>query len=232
MGKQQPIIKDKQSFVIGLAAGVIVIGLAVFIGSAAKNELKVSNNDKKTTTTTKETKPGEKVEVKVDSKDHFRGNKNAAVTIVEFSDIQCPYCSRFHQTMKQVMENFPNDVKWVFKHFPLDSIHPYARKAAEATECAADQDKFWELTDKYYENQSKLSNAYIKEAAKEIGLDMDKFNKCYDSGKYAKKVDADFNYGKSLGVRGTPGSFINGISVPGALPYADLESVIREELSK
>ncbi len=234
--EEKPLIEDKRSFYLGLVTGVAAvsfIGLIFFMASQGKKE---SNNTDKIAQVknvpTKQVNPGEKIDVKVDGADHFRGNKNAKITIVEFSDIQCPYCSRFHESMKQVMAAYPNDVKWVFKHFPLESMHPYAKKAALATECAGDQDKFWELTDKYYENQGSMSDEYIQQAAVEIGLDMKKFTDCFTTNKYSKKVEADLSYGKTLGVRGTPGSFINGVSVPGAVPFSDLEASIQAELNK
>lgn len=166
------------------------------------------------------------VSINVSENDHIRGNKNAPVTIIEFSDFQCPYCSNFHETMKQVVENYPNDVRWVYKHFPLDSIHPYARKAAEASECAADQDKFWEYTDELFKNQSNISPEYFSRVAKSVGLNTSQFDECLDSEKYKSKVNNDYQQGIQAGVRGTPGNFINGQSVPSALPYEQIKSMI------
>jgi protein-disulfide isomerase len=230
------IIENKQSFFLGLSAGVILaslVMLAFVFGGGDLPAEKQAGTDSQLKSQSKTTNQlNKKAEVKVTDDDHFRGNKNAPVVIVEFSDIQCSYCSRFHQSMKQLVANYPNDIKWVFKHFPLDAMHPFARKAAEATECASDQGKFWELLDKYYDNQGQLSEAYIKQAAKEVGLEEKAFNDCFDHGKYAKKVEENFAYGKTLGVRGTPGNFLNGIAVSGAVPYADLESMLAEELSK
>lgn len=235
---EKPLIADKQSFYFGLMTGVALvslIGFILFASGLAKNETAdtvVGNNNVANEAPAKPVVAGERVKIDVTDKDHFRGNKNAKVTIVEYSDIQCPYCTRFHETMKQVASAYPNDVKWVFRHFPLASIHPYAKKAAEGTECAADQGKFWELTDKYYENQAQLSDEYIVTAAADLKLDMKKFNDCLKNGKYSAKVDADMNAGRKLGVQGTPGSFINGISIPGALPFSELEQTIKAELSK
>ncbi len=171
------------------------------------------------------------VDVSASAEDRSRGNLDAQVTIIEFSDLQCSYCARFHGTMKQVMENYPTQVRWVYKHFPLDSIHPYARKAAEASECSGDQGKFWEYTDSLYENQSKISPDYLVELAQEIGLETTQFEECLDSGKYADKVDADYQEGRGLGVSGTPGSFINGQVLGGAVPYESLASMIDELLN-
>jgi len=232
------IIRDKQSFFFGLVSGVAIVSLLGFILNATgqTNLRPVAVDDKgannQPTQPAKKVAAGERVKIDSSDKDHFRGNKNAKVTIIEFSDMQCPYCSRYHETMKQVMQAYPNDVKWVFKHFPLSSMHPYAKKAAEATECAGDQNKFWELTDMFYSNQTQLSDDFIKSAAAELKLDMGKFNDCLTKGKYTAKVDADMEYGKRFGVQGTPGSFINGISIPGAVSFADLDQTIKEELAK
>src|SRR5680860_739244 len=95
---------------------------------------------------------GDVLDIPVSKDDNIRGNINAPITIVEYSDFQCPYCSRFHETMNQIIADYPEDVRWVFKHFPLDSIHPLARKTAEASECAAEQGKFWEFSDEVYTN--------------------------------------------------------------------------------
>lgn len=166
----------------------------------------------------------------VDSEDNIRGDIEALITIVEFSDFQCPYCSSFHNTMTKVMEDYPDKVRWVYKHFPLDSIHPYARKAAEASECAAEQGNFWEYSDVLFSQQSKINLPFLKEAAVEIGLDVDKFNVCLESDKYASKVEQDYQEGLKSGVRGTPGSFINGQELGGAVPYEKLKTIIESLL--
>jgi len=173
-----------------------------------------------------------KVEVQVSKDDHFRGNANALVTIVEFSDFQCPYCSSFHQTMLKITKDFSKEVKWVYKHFPLDSIHPFARKAAEASECAADQNKFWGYTDELFVKQREISPALFTEIARTTGLDINQFNSCLESGKYASKVEADYQQGIKAGVRGTPGNFINGQSLPGAVPYDEMKSRINALLNE
>lgn len=171
-----------------------------------------------------------KVDIKVASSDHVRGKKNAPITIVEFSDFQCPFCQRFHTTMKQVMANYPDKVRWVYKHFPLESIHPLGRKAAQASECASEQGKFWEYADKVYENQATMSDQAFADWAEDLGLDSDKFSSCLSSAKYNSRVSADLSQGQAAGVRGTPGSFINGQSIPGAVPYEQVEAMIENLL--
>ncbi|MFH1744702.1 MAG: thioredoxin domain-containing protein [bacterium] len=171
--------------------------------------------------------PPSKVNIKVADSDHVRGNKNALITVVEFSDFQCPYCSRFHDTMNQIIKDYPDDVRWVYKHFPLDSIHPLARKTAEASECAGEQNKFWEYTDEVFANQESITTDSLSVFAKNIGLNVIKFDSCLESGKYKSKVESDYQEGIAYGVKGTPGNFINGQAVSGAVPYSQIESIIK-----
>ncbi len=234
--------KENNSFVLGLSIGFALVSFVALIFMTFAYLQKGEENEKLTKTknvvekevvakqapTPKAQKPsaGAIIDVKVNDGDHFRGNKDAPVTIVEFADPQCPYCGRFHDTMKEVMKAYPDKVKWVYKHFPLDSIHPYARKAGESQECAGEQDKFWEYTDELYANQSSIKPSYFSQVAKKIKLDIDRFETCLDSGKYASKVNDDLKYGQQIGVRGTPGNFINGKSVPGAVPFSQIKSIV------
>lgn len=161
---------------------------------------------------------------------HVLGDSSALVTLVEFSDFQCPYCSRFHFTVAQVMNDYSTEVRWAFKHFPIDSLHPQARPAAEASECAAEQDKFWEFADKLFENQTMLGPELYQEFASDLGLNVKQFKSCVGSRKYKDKVEADYQEGIKLGVRGTPGSFINGKPLVGAVPYESLKASIEQAL--
>ncbi len=170
--------------------------------------------------------------IAVDAVGPALGPESAAVTIVEFSDFQCPYCSRIVPTLKQVAENYAEDVRLVFRQFPLHSIHPEAQKAAEASLCASDQDKFWEMHDSMFENQSALAVADLKSQAAELGLDATAFNECLDSGRYAKQVDDDLAAGISAGVSGTPAVFINGRFLSGAQPYEAISAIIDDELRR
>jgi protein-disulfide isomerase len=171
------------------------------------------------------------VNIAVADDDHIRGDKNAPVTIIEFSDLQCPFCAQFHRTMQQVMTDYKGKVRWVFKNFPLDQIHPYAKNAALGSECAAEQNKFWEYVDEIYANQSQLSDAYITQVAVDLKLNKAKFDSCLSSKKYAGKVEADQSLGSKNGVNGTPGSFVNGESVRGAVPYDQLKIMIDKALA-
>lgn len=165
--------------------------------------------------------------------DPMLGNPSAPVTLVEFADFQCPFCGRmFSETLPQIKEKYvkTGKVKFVYRDFPLSSIHQFAQKAAEAGECADDQGKFWQYHDVLYVRQQQLSGENLKKWAGEIGLDMAQFNQCLDSGKYADEVAKDLQDGVNAGVTGTPATFVNGRLVSGALPYAQFEAVIEEAL--
>ncbi len=168
----------------------------------------------------------------ITKEDHILGSFNAPVTLVEFSDFQCPYCSRHYPTLKQIAATYGNKVRIVYKHFPLSEIHPYAIKAAEASECAGEQNKFWEFHDKVFENQQALSFESLKQWAKEIGLNATTFNTCLDSGKFTAKVQQDYQEGVAKGVQGTPATFVNGKLVVGARPLSDFQQAIDAELKK
>lgn len=160
------------------------------------------------------------------------GPENAPVTIVEFSDFQCPFCSRVLPTLDAVKKNYPEQVRLVFRQFPLSNIHPQAQKAAEASLCADDQGKFWEMHDQMFSNQGALGVPQLKIAAVELGLEAEAFEECLDSGKYADQVGADVADGTKIGVTGTPAMFINGRFLSGAQPYARVAGIIDDELSR
>ena len=159
-----------------------------------------------------------------------RGPKDAPVTIVEFSDFECPYCGAAHDTVEQVMNAYAGKVRLVYRQFPL-SFHPHAAKAAEASLCAADQGKFWEYHEVLFKNQKKLDPADLKAHATQVGLDPQKFGQCLESGDKKKVVDADQQAGMAAGVNGTPAFFINGIFLNGALPIDEFKKVIDGELA-
>ncbi len=163
-----------------------------------------------------------------ETRDHIYGNKNAKVTLIEYSDFECPFCSRHFDTMQQIKKDFPNDVRVVFRHFPL-SFHPEAQKAGEASECAAAQGKFWEMYEKIFaaNKAGSMNVAAWKQAAKDLGLDTAKFDKCLDSGEMASRVTEDLNEGSQAGVGGTPATFVNGELLEGALPYETFKQAIQ-----
>lgn len=162
----------------------------------------------------------------------FLGKKDAPVTIVIYDDFQCPYCARFEsQTWPELKKEYVDTgkVKFYFKHYPL-GFHPNAKPASEATECAAEQGKFWKLHDKIFASQGELSEANLKVWAEELGLDMTKFNECYDSHKYSERVDKDIAEGQSIGVQGTPSFVIQDELLVGAQPFSAFKEIIDKKL--
>ncbi|MCX6767227.1 MAG: thioredoxin domain-containing protein [Candidatus Micrarchaeota archaeon] len=159
-----------------------------------------------------------------------RGDANASVTIIEFSDYQCPYCGAVEPTIEKVMADYAGKVKLYFKNFPL-SFHEFAQKASEAAECANDQGKFWEMHDKLFADQGALAVTDLKKYAKDLGLDTAKFNACLDGGQKTAVVQADFDEGSANGVSGTPAFFINGELLVGAQPYSEFKTVIDAALA-
>ena len=158
------------------------------------------------------------------------GPANAPVTVVEFSDFQCPFCKRVEPSLKQVRDKYGDKVRLVYMDFPLP-MHNHALDAAKAGRCAAEQGKFWPYHDAMFADQSKLSPEDLKTLAKTLGLDTNKFNTCFDQAKYEAGVRADMNQGKALGIDGTPAFFINGRMLVGAQPVESFDQMIDEELS-
>ena len=159
------------------------------------------------------------------------GPDNAAVTIVEFSDFQCPYCSKVEPTIKRLMADYAGKVRFVFRDYPLP-FHEHAQKAAEASHCAEDQGKYWPMHDAMFSNQDKLDVEGLKSLAKGIGLDETKFATCLDTGADKAKVDANQKAGSAVGVQGTPHFFVNGHPLNGAQPYEAFKEAIDHELAK
>ena len=170
--------------------------------------------------------------VEVTADDPSIGSASAPVTLVEFSDFQCPFCQRVAPTLKQVKQTYGDKVRIVWKDFPLTQIHPQAFKAGEAAHCAADQGKCWEYHDRLFANQQQLMPADLKKHATDLGLDSKAFDSCLDSSKYGERVRDGVAEGSRLGVNSTPMIYINGRALSGAQPYDVFASVIDEELSK
>jgi len=155
------------------------------------------------------------------------GNANAPITVTKFSDLQCPACRAAHaQTNIPLLEKYGDKIRFEFMHFPLSTIHPYALSAAVASECAADQGKFWEFVDHNYEHQEDLSVEGLNAWGEELGLDMDAYKSCRRSSGKKKLVLAEYKEGRELGVQGTPTYFVNGVRTP----RGDLESAIEAEI--
>jgi protein-disulfide isomerase len=160
-----------------------------------------------------------------------KGADKAPVTIIEFSDFECPFCVKAEDTVKQVMREYEGKVRLVYRDFPLP-FHPHAQKAAEAAHCAGDQGKYWDMHELLFANQQALAVDDLKGRAKKLGLDSGKFDKCLDSGEKAKLVEENKRAGSEVGVSGTPAFFVNGILISGAQPFSEFKSVIDKELAK
>lgn len=230
--------ETKKTFLLGLATGIAAISFTGFLimtvayfQKGVDSSEKAEDNaqaDEADDNSNKPVAAQGQVDIKINKDDRISGDKNAPVTIIEFSDLQCPYCAKFHITMNQIMKDFRGRVSWVYRHFPLESIHPYAKKAALASECAGEQGKFWEYMNGLFANQSKINDSYLKETAKNLKLDTGKFNKCLDDEKYLSKVNNDIAEGKRVGVTGTPASFINGKMIKGAESYDTIKGMIED----
>lgn len=180
----------------------------------------------------------------INKTDHIRGNKNAPLAIIEYSDLECPFCKSFHPTMKQVMETYKDKVMWVYRHFPL-SFHANAQKEAEASECAGDQggdEAFWKYIDAIFDKTTSNGTGFALDKlvplAKELGLDDVKFKDCLDKGKFAKLVQDQELQGQNEGVTGTPGNIVLNIKsgttqvLPSAVPFAQVKTVLDQMLLK
>lgn len=207
-------------------AGAIIAGAIIFsnkgtdVGNEIKGEAKQAVNT------------NEEVVADVSADDDpIKGDKNAKVTIIEFSDFECPFCEKAEPTLKKIMDKYAGKVKLVYRDFPL-TFHKSAQKASEASQCANDQGKYWEYHDKLYANQKALAVADLKKYAVDLGLDIAKFNECLDNNKFADEVKKDLADGEAAGVDGTPAFFINGRKIVGAQPYESFEKIIEEELKK
>jgi protein-disulfide isomerase len=176
--------------------------------------------------------------VPVTEDDYIKGNRNARVALIEYSDTECPFCKRFHPTAQQAVDEYPDDVMWVYRHFPLDQIHSKARKQAEAMECAGKlggNDSFWALTDKIFEvtpSNNGLDNSTLPDLAADVGLNSSAIKTCIDSGEMAQNVEDDYQSGLKAGVTGTPGNILLDTKtgetqlIPGAVPYPQIQQAI------
>jgi protein-disulfide isomerase len=162
----------------------------------------------------------------------IRGAADAPVTIVEFSDFHCPFCKQVQPTLVQLLARYPGKVKLVYRDFPIDGLHPQARRAAEAARCAWDQGKFWEYHDLLFAGPASATPEELERYAGQVGLDTGVFGRCLSEGVHRAAVQRDFDEGARLGVAGTPGFFINGRPLSGAQPLEAFVRVIEEELAR
>ncbi len=247
-------LSPKSSFIVGLVTGILAlctIGFVVLLvitlrggnllatlQPGSKTPLAVGSPSPSPTPPSAPAGGGSSDNVPpVSAEDHIRGDAQAPVKLVEYSDLECPFCKSFHPTMQQVMDQYKGKVAWVYRHFPL-SFHQNAQKEAEATECANElggNTAFWNYLDKIFERTTSNGTGFalnqLGPLAKEIGLDQVKFQSCLDSGKYAQHVADDMAGGAAAGVSGTPGTIAiasNGKTYPieGAQPLAAVKAVI------
>jgi protein-disulfide isomerase len=160
-----------------------------------------------------------------------RGAANAPVTVVEFSDFECPFCKQAQPTLKQLLERYPGKVRLAYRDFPLDSIHPQARGAAEAARCAQDQGKFWEYHDVLFTESPQFDREDLRRYAGQVGLDVTKFEGCLAAGVHKAAVQRDLDEGNRLGITGTPAFFINGRTLSGAQPLEAFTRLVDQELA-
>lgn len=236
---------SKTAFIFGLILGLavafiigffILLNLVLGDGKVALGKTTANSNrpvaaaNQPTAAAAPAPSPSAPVDIQITDSDHVRGSSNAKVTLVEFSDFQCPFCGRFFPSLQKLLSEYGDQVRLVYRHFPLDSIHQMARPAAEASECASEQGKFWEYHDQLFAKQDELSNDLLKQIASDLKLNTNKFNDCFNSGKYRQEVEDDYQSGIAAGVRGTPHTIVNGVAVSGAVPYDQLKAVIDEAL--
>jgi len=241
-------LTPKNSFVLGIVGGILVIctiGFFVVLSMMLSGD-GISVKTSKTTTKPTAAAPAPTPSAAptpapagavppITDEDHVRGSGD--VTIIEYSDYECPFCGRFHPSMTRLMDEYEGQIKWVYRHFPL-SFHLQAGPAANASECVAGlegNDAFWEYTDELFANQTLLSASYLKSAAEGVGVDGDDFDDCMTNRTYQAHVTSDQAGGSSAGVTGTPGSFIvaadgTATLVPGAIPYEQLEAMLLQVL--
>ena len=162
----------------------------------------------------------------------LKGSPDAPITIIEFSDFQCPFCKRVLPVLTQLLEQYAGKVKLAFRDFPLANIHPQAQKAAEAAHCAGEQGKYWEYHDLLFERQETLPTANLVEYAQGLGLNSQVFRTCLESSKYKAKVERNHADGIKAGITGTPAFFINGRPISGAQPLETFKAIIDEELGR
>lgn len=239
---------EKRNFLLGLIAGAVimaVIGFFIIPGLSTSQVDKQADSNSKVIAEADNQADNQPVNQAMQLKpisddDWIKGDRNAKISIIEFSDTECPFCKRHHPTLQKIVEEYDGQVNWVYRHFPLVSIHPKAPKEAEATECAgqlAGNDGFWKYVDRLFAitpGNNGLDPAQLPQIAEYIGLDRDQFEACLDSGKYAAKVQDHYNQAAAVGARGTPFNIIvvgdQKIPVAGAVPFEQFKLILDELL--
>lgn len=242
-------LKPQAAFKVGLLSGLgimFVLGFFIMLGMLLNGDgISLGSGSKKANDNNKFEAPKQAVVnqdtgiefVQPHSEDYVKGNPDAKVTLVEYSDIDCPFCQRFHGTIGQILEAYPNDVNVVFRHFPLTQLHPDAATKAAASECVGElggNDAFWSYLDVLFNNKTAVSG--LAQAAGQVGVDQTAFQECLDSGKYDAKIAASTQEATKAGARGTPYSILTDgtqtIPVNGALPFEQVKPQIDSLLSQ
>ncbi len=231
------------TFIVGLSVGYLFWGRATPATSAtnipAMEAAAVTNPSGNQANTAAQTTPAAaaqdqeivRYDVPIDD-DPYYGPENAAITIIEFSDFECPYCRKWHaEVFQRLLDTYPGQIKFVYRDFPLTSIHPNAFGAAEAANCAGEQGVYWPYHEQLFSMQLGLGTDAYKQYAEQLGVNMETFNSCLDTEKYKDEIQADFEFAAQLGVRSTPTFFINGIALVGAQPFETFQQVIDKELA-
>lgn len=226
---------------IGFVFLLVMMVKGIDLGSSKtsnKTSTATTTNTNTTTTTTTTPTLVDAADITIGDDDYVRGNPDASVTLVEFTDLECPFCKKFHPSLKNVMDANEGDIRWVYKHFPL-SFHPEAKPAAIAAECAGKlggNDTFWSFVDTMYDNQNDLGDDLYKKVAADLGLDADEFATCLDSGEFDAKIAADQKLGQSVGVGGTPSTYVIAGDVAeklnGAVPQSEVEAAVADALAR
>jgi protein-disulfide isomerase len=242
------IIPSKTAFWLGIGSAILGIGTLGFIllatcmfrGSCSISDLSLKGDSGKGIAVNADPSGEEPAPTgavpAVTDEDHIKGNKNAPVTLIEYSDFECPYCGAFEPTMDTVLAKYKDQVRLVYRHFPL-SFHANAQPAAIASECAAEQGKFWEFHAAMFKNQDALSADFYKKLATDNKLNLTKFNDCVSTQKYLTKIQDQASAGGAAGINGTPGTFVigkDGTATPitGAVPAETFFTAIDKALGK
>lgn len=237
----------KLTFFMGIAVGVALVSIVGFIalasyaaGGSGNWLAKAPSLNNPTPNAEVGDQPNQPAQVNIAVKDtdYIRGEKNAPVTIISYSDLECPFCKRFHPEALKILQEFPGKVRLVYRHFPL-SFHQNAAKQAEAAECVGKlggADKYWSFIDKIFARTTSNGTGFaldkLPALAAEVGVSQSKFKSCLDNGEMASKVQADVQEGTGFGVGGTPTSFVNGKTVEGAVPFEQLKAMVQQALSQ
>jgi protein-disulfide isomerase len=224
--KKQKNTTRRSVFFLSLPLAILVgLGIGYLIWGRGGNAAQTAVTDESQGTPVR-------YDVSVDD-DPSLGPGDAPVTIIMFSDYQCVYCQKWYaEVFTPLLENYPGKIRFVYRDFPLSTIHPSATTAAEAADCAGDQNKYWDFFNVVFNGTEKLSEQSIQTYAAAINLNMESFNQCLSSHKYKNEVEADFSYAAGLGVQSTPTFFVNGLAVIGAQPYQVFSSLVEQELGK